>query len=143
MVNFTLQEVSWLTEEVQLSQIRQQVFIDEQQVPVALEWDGLDEDAVHLLALDQDGNAIGCARILPGGSIGRMAVLPNRRGQGVGRALLQAAIASCRAHGWLDISLSAQAHAIGFYQQAGFSVCSEEYLDAGIPHYDMLLKIHV
>ena len=113
----------------------------EQQVPVALEWDGLDEGAVHVLALSTHGEAIGCARILVGGSIGRMAVLNDWRGFGIGRALLQAAIASCRSRGWLDISLSAQTHAISFYEQSGFTVCSEEYLDAGIPHRDMTMHL--
>jgi predicted GNAT family N-acyltransferase len=140
--DYAVQEVSWQAAQAELAQLRQQVFVIEQQVPVALEWDGLDAAAIHLLARDKNQNAIGCARILAGGSIGRMAVLKNWRKQGVGHALLQAAIASCRSRGWLHISLSAQTHAIGFYQRAGFVVCSEEYLDAGIPHRDMLLQLN-
>ena len=139
---YAVQEVSWLAAQAELAQLRQQVFVIEQQVPVALEWDGLDAAAIHLLARDNNRHAIGCARILAGGSIGRMAVLKNWRKQGVGYALLQAAIASCHSHGWLHISLSAQTHAIGFYERAGFVVCSEEYLDAGIPHRDMLIQLN-
>lgn len=110
-------------------------------MPPVLEWDGLDEDAIHLLALNLAGEAIGCARLLAGGKLGRMAVLADWRGKGAGKALLQAAIAICRQHGWSNISLSAQTHAIGFYQQAGFVVYSEEYLDAGIAHCDMRLRL--
>ena len=68
----------------------------EQQVPPELEWDGLDATAMHLLAQDSEMNPIGCARVLSGGAIGRMAVLKDWRGQGVGQALLKAAISSCR-----------------------------------------------
>lgn len=139
---YVVQETSWQLAQAELAQVRQQVFIIEQHVPAALEWDGLDAAAIHLLARDQDQNAIGCARILAGGSIGRMAVLENWRKQGVGRVLLQTAIASCRSRGWLHISLAAQTHAIGFYARAGFVVCSEEYLDAGIPHRDMVLQLN-
>ena len=134
---YSITEVSWQHAQTALMQIRQQVFVIEQQVPETLEWDGLDEHAVHLQALDSQGNAIACARILPNGSIGRMAVLENWRGMGVGKALLQTALASCRKRGWLQVKLSAQTHAITFYQQAGFEVCSGIYLDAGIPHQDM------
>lgn len=109
-------------------------------MPEALEWDGLDAHAIHLLAYCDD-IAIGCARILADGHVGRMAVNASWRRQGVGNGLLQAAIASCRRRGWSEISLSAQTHAIGFYQRAGFVPCSAEYLDAGIPHRNMKLYL--
>ncbi|MDP2247853.1 MAG: GNAT family N-acetyltransferase [Nitrosomonadales bacterium] len=120
--------------------IRTEVFIEEQHVPPALEWDGQDQTARHLLAYDMTGKPIACARVLSDGSIGRMAVLAGWRNQGVGSALLQAAIKLCVRNGWDEISLSAQTHAIGFYEKAGFHVSSEEYPDAGIPHRDMRLK---
>lgn len=139
---YEIKEVSWQSAAEQLSQIRQQVFIIEQHVPKALEWDGLDDDALHLLATDGQANPIGCTRILNGGCIGRMAVLKDNRGLGIGNALLNAAIECCRQHGWLDISLSAQVHAISFYERSGFVVCSPEYLDAGISHCDMKLRLN-
>lgn len=140
--SYEIREVSWQSAAGQLSQIRQQVFIIEQHVPAALEWDGLDDDALHLLATDEQANPIGCARILNGGCIGRMAVLKNHRGSGVGDALLSAAIEHCQQRGWRDISLSAQVHAISFYERAGFVACSPEYQDAGIPHRDMKLRLN-
>ena len=141
MNGFTVREVAWADAETSLAAIRRQVFVVEQHVPEALEWDGLDDDAIHLLATAADGTAIGCARILEQGRIGRMAVLETWRGRGVGRLLLQSAIASCRARGWHNVTLSAQMHALDFYARAGFVVCSEEYLDAGIPHRDMKLNL--
>jgi len=140
---FSIRVADWHTDHENLRRIRQRVFIEEQRVPVALEWDCRDEDAIHLLALDLQGNAIGCARVLTGGYIGRMAVLYEWRSQGAGRALLDAAMEYCRTQGWKTISLSAQTQAIPFYERAGFVVCSTEYMDAGIPHRDMQLKLSV
>jgi predicted GNAT family N-acyltransferase len=136
---FKIAEVDWHSAKEKLIVIRTDVFIREQHVPPALEWDNLDQSAKHLLASDSSGNAIGCARILSGGTIGRMAVVPEWRRQGVGAALLQAAIRLCSANHWPHIKLSAQTHAIGFYEKHGFSICSDEYPDAGIPHRDMQL----
>jgi predicted GNAT family N-acyltransferase len=138
---FSVCEVAWSEAAAALAAVRRQVFVVEQNVPEALEWDGLDDDAIHLLATIADGSAIGCARILAPGKIGRMAVLEAWRGRGVGSALLQAAIAVCRARGWPVALLSAQTHALVFYARAGFTVCSGEYLDAGIPHRDMKLML--
>jgi len=140
-LSFTVQTTTWQASQAALQAIREQVFIKEQRVPVELEWDEFDASAMHLLAIDSAKNPIGCARILENGSIGRMAVLAEWRGLGVGKALLSAAINVCRKHQYSTVTLSAQTHAIGFYENAGFTVCSEDYLDAGIPHRDMALKL--
>lgn len=132
--------VSWSDAGSVLADIRRHVFIEEQFVPEDLEWDGLDEDAVHVLALDAT-HAIGCARMLSGGRIGRMAVLPEWRGRGVGRTMLETLIALSRKQGLANVSISAQTHAIPFYAKSGFKVCSDIYDDAGIPHRDMLLTL--
>ena len=136
---FAITAVSWQTHAAQLRLVREEVFIKEQHVPLALEWDGLDERAQHLLALGSTGEAIGCARLTGDGSVGRMAVLKPWRGRGVGRALLKQAIMIYRQQGFAHISLSAQVHAIAFYEQSGFKVCSEPYWDADILHVDMRL----
>ena len=138
---FSVKRANWELNQQEITSIREQVFLTEQHVTPELEWDGLDETAEHLLAVDHRGSAIGYARIVDQQRIGRMAVLPDWRGLGVGKALLQMAIATCRVSGCKEISLSAQCYAIGFYEQAGFKVCSEEYLDADIPHRDMTLHL--
>ncbi|MEZ0209733.1 MAG: GNAT family N-acetyltransferase [Methylophilus sp.] len=120
--------------------IRKRVFIEEQQVPLALEWDASDGAAMHFLAM-VEGQSVACARVLDDGHIGRMAVLPEWRGQGIGEALLLQAIQECQ---HLEVSyarLSAQTHAIEFYERAGFEVCSDPYLDADIMHVDMQLEL--
>jgi predicted GNAT family N-acyltransferase len=120
--------------------IRKQVFIEEQQVPAILEWDTLDAVAMHLLGT-VDGQPVACARVLNDGHIGRMAVLPEWRGQGIGEALLLQAIQECQQLEVTHARLSAQTHAIGFYARAGFVVSSEPYLDANILHVDMQLEL--
>ena len=85
--------VSWKDAADALSDIRRRVFIDEQGVPPELEWDGLDTSAMHVMATSREGEAIGTARLLPDGQIGRMAVLAQWRGTGVGTAMLQRLIA--------------------------------------------------
>jgi len=138
--NFVIQVVSWQTHAAALKTVREEVFIKEQHVPVELEWDGLDETAQHLLAWSHTGKAIGCARLPGDGSIGRMAVLKPWRGSGIGNALLNKAVALYRQQNIQNITLSAQVHAIPFYEKSGFEVCSEPYLDANILHVDMRLK---
>jgi predicted GNAT family N-acyltransferase len=137
MAAFAISETDWLHDAGRLSAIRRAVFIEEQGVPEALEWDADDADALHLLATRTDGTPIGCARLLPDGHIGRMAVLPAWRGRGVGRALLAAAIRLARAQGHRLIRLSAQTHAAGFYANAGFAAVGDPYEEAGIPHVAM------
>ena len=140
MQEFYIKQVTWATHEAQLRLIREQVFIFEQQVPVALEWDTHDRDAWHLLAFNQSGATIGCARILSNGSIGRMAVLQEKRGTGIGKALLNTAMKLSKQQQLKEATLSAQTHATSFYEEAGFVIVSDVYLDANIPHVDMLLK---
>jgi predicted GNAT family N-acyltransferase len=138
---FTIAETTWQKNRTSLSTIREQVFIKEQKVPIALEWDGLDETAVHLIAWDFGGVPIGCARLLSDYQLGRMAVLPENRMQGVGTALLLAAVEYAAEVNWSHISISAQTQAIGFYMKSGFVLTGGEYMDAGIPHRDMCLYI--
>lgn len=140
-MSFSVIAVDWRSAGAALAEIRRRVFIEEQSVPETLEWDGLDETATHVLARDHMNRPIGCARLLPEGRIGRMAVLPEWRGQGIGRAMLHALLELARKQGLTEISLSAQTHAIAFYEQAGFRVCSEIYDDAGIPHRAMVLAL--
>ena len=132
--------VSWQQAEVSLRQIRERVFMQEQSVPAELEWDGLDAEAKHLL-LNIGQQPVACARLLPTQHLGRMAVLPEWRGKGLGRRLMQCAIDYAQHHAWHAIHISAQIQAQGFYQRFGFTVTSEPYLDAGIWHCDMRLQI--
>ena len=137
MPDFSILLTDWAHDAPKLAAIRRTVFIDEQGVPEALEWDADDAGAVHLLAVDGEGRAIACARLLPDGHLGRMAVLPAWRGHGVGRALLATALDAARGRGHAMLRLSAQTQAAGFYARAGFVAVGSEYEEAGIPHVAM------
>ncbi len=119
-----------------IREIREQVFVHEQHVPLEMEWDGLDDTADHVVA-HMDGRAVGTARLLPDGRVGRMAVLGPWRNRGVGRALMEEIMRLAHARAFPVVHLDAQVHAIAFYQRFGFSVCSDVFLDAGIPHRRM------
>ncbi|MSP87052.1 MAG: GNAT family N-acetyltransferase [Methylotenera sp.] len=133
--------VTWRLAKSQLREVRIEVFLEEQQVPLELEWDGLDEAAQHLLVMDDENKPIACVRLLTNGSIGRMAVVKAWRGKGVGSALLNRAITQLSVQGVDTITLSAQSHAITFYEKAGFVVTSQPYLEANMLHVDMQLSV--
>jgi len=119
--------------------VRYAVFVEEQRVPPEIELDEFDPLSLHALAVDGQGRVVGTGRLLPDGHIGRMAVLREARGRGVGSALLQSLMQVARARGDSEIALSAQTHAIPFYERFGFSAEGAEYDDAGIPHRRMRL----
>ena len=146
LANIQISQVRWNDEEDYLRAIRTPVFVEEQAVAPDFEWDELDENAIHLLALFDDlhleTQPIACLRIIDYHKIGRMAVLKEWRGMGLGTALLLEAIKICKAHGSKSMHLSAQTHAIEFYRKAGFRVTSVEYCDVHIPHVDMQLDFN-
>ena len=138
-----IRQVTWSEASHPLSEIRREVFIVEQAVPPELELDGQDDGAFHLIALTKEGTAIGCVRMLRDGHIGRMAVLKPWRGQGVGGQLLEQMIKLAKEMSLHGVELDAQCHALPFYQRFGFVVCSETFMDAGIPHKTMKLPLTV
>lgn len=136
-----MRTASWQQDLALLQDLRRTVFIMEQQVPESLEWDEFDAVSRHALALDANGHAIGTGRLLPDGHIGRMAVLHEWRGQGVGGAILEFLVDCARRRGDTDLHLNAQTHAIGFYERHGFVTHGDEFPDAGIPHRRMTRKL--
>ena len=120
--------------------IRRAVFVDEQGGPPEDEPDAWDASARHWLVL-LGGQAIGTARLYepsPGvGKVGRVAVLPEFRGAGVGRRLVEEVAAHARAHGYREVILDAQTAACAFYERLGFTAEGEVFMEAGIPHQRM------
>ena len=127
----------WERARVEASAIRFRVFVEEQGVPRSIELDELDALCVHALAYDDAGSPIGTGRLLPDAHIGRMAVLEQWRGRGVGSRILESLIDHARARGDREIRLSAQVHAVEFYRRHGFQPVGEIYEEAGIPHRKM------
>jgi predicted GNAT family N-acyltransferase len=138
---FTVKPASWSTEAATMCAIRLKVFVDEQNVPLELEWDGEDERCEHALAYAPDDTPIGTGRLLPDGRIGRLAVFKEWRGQGAGSALLQYFLGLAREKGFTEVRLHAQTHATAFYARHGFEAHGDEFMDAGIPHIEMTRRL--
>jgi len=139
-MNVRVRKYSWQLAPADVRNIRQTVFVDEQKVPPELEWDDTDEIADHYLMVLPDNTPAGVARLFSTleetAHIGRMAILPAHRGKGLGEVLLRHLVSEASER-FTELQLSAQEHAIPFYQRSGFHVCSDLYNDAGIPHVDM------
>lgn len=125
----------------ELRAVRETVFVQEQQVPIELEWDELDPLCVHVIARDETGRPIGTGRLTPEHKIGRMAVLPEWRGRGVGDALLLALIEQAAQRGWPELHLHSQTSAVGFYVKHGFVPYGERFMEAGIEHQNMRRQV--
>jgi len=135
--------VDWETHARTLEAIRAAVFIEEQGVPESIERDGQDQQASHFLAITEAGQHVGCARLLADGQIGRMAVLADFRGQGIGFDLLNLAIEHSKTQGLIQLFLNAQSHATDFYRRAGFVPVGREFLEADKPHQRMELILPI
>lgn len=123
--------------------VRYEVFVDEQHVPIELELDEFDHDAIHLVAVD-DENVIGTCRVLQGDDymkIGRLAVKNSHRHLQVGTRLMELALAIARKGGVPNVVLDSQITVIPFYEHFGFVASGEPFDDAGIPHKRMTLFI--
>lgn len=140
MNKFFIKQTRFKDDIAGIQHVREQVFIKEQHVPVELEWDGLDDEAVHLL-VTHNNHPVATSRMLADGHIGRMAVMPDWRNQGIGTAMLLKLIEIARQLNHKAVFLSAQVGAIDFYSKQGFNIDSDTYMDAGIPHRDMILNL--
>jgi len=139
MSGVRIREVDWASHEQALSSLRRTVFVEEQGVAEDEEWDGADSDCRHFLADDGAGRPIGTARLMPSGQVGRMAVLVEWRGQGIGARLLRLAVDAARTANYPSVFLHAQSHAVGFYERTGFKVTGKPFMEAGIEHCEMTL----
>lgn len=138
---FRVELGAWDAMRAEAEPIRFEVFVNEQRVPPESELDEWDATSLHALAFDAAGCAVATGRLLPDGHIGRMAVLREARGQGAGAAVLAALMAAARQRGVREVVLSAQTHALAFYERAGFVAEGPEYLDCDIAHRLMRLTL--
>jgi predicted GNAT family N-acyltransferase len=126
----------WATLGEHAGRIRVAVFVEEQRIPIELEWDGADASSLHVVAYDGE-QPVGTGRLLPDAHIGRMAVLPAYRRDGLGGAILETLVAEAAVRGHAAVELSAQVYVRAFYERHGFVAFGPEYDDAGIPHQSM------
>ena len=138
---FSVEPATWSADSADLRAVRNEVFVLEQGVPEDEEWDELDARSQHVVARDRDGRAIGTGRLTPLRTIGRMAIVRDWRGRGVGAAILRVLVERARELHYDAVELHSQTHAITFYAQAGFVAHGDEYDECGIAHRNMRLEL--
>jgi len=131
----------WAALGAQAQAIRTEVFIDEQKIPAAMEWDDADRACVHAVAFNRLGMPLATGRLLQHAPriarIGRMASVQTVRGSGVGRRVLDALMQAARERGDTEVMLHAQTSASAFYARAGFTARGPVFDEAGIAHVEM------
>ncbi|HSV52285.1 MAG TPA: YbgC/FadM family acyl-CoA thioesterase [Burkholderiaceae bacterium] len=136
---------SWAEIGKDASKVRTEVFVQEQRIPMEMEWDAADQTAVHAVAYNRLGQPVATGRLLqhaPGvAKIGRMAVNRVLRGSRLGRDILEALAQAARERGDHEIILHAQRSAEGFYRRLGFEPRGEPFDEVGIPHLEMVRPI--
>ena len=125
-------------------QVRSEVFLQEQRIPIEMEWDQADETSIHAVAINRLGLPVATGRLLPHtrdargvGRIGRMAVSRVLRGGGLGRDILNTLMRMAAQRGDHEVCLHAQRSAEGFYARLGFVARGEPFEEAGIAHIEM------
>lgn len=134
---------SFETDYTAIRDVRLAVFVEEQQVPIDIELDDRDRHCVHVLAHDSANRPIGTGRIDldAGGKIGRVAVLSEARGMGVGTALMESLHVIAQSTALTTVWCHAQRSAVPFYLRLGYLVTTEPFLEAGIEHVGMQCQI--
>lgn len=132
---------SWQQLGADASRVRTEVFVQEQRIPMDMEWDEADQTAVHAVAYNRLGQAVATGRLLAAGAgqarIGRMAVHRVLRGTGLGRQVLQTLAARASERGDHELVLHAQQSAQDFYCRLGFTARGEPFEEVNIPHVEM------
>lgn len=120
--------------------VRREVFVDEQGVPEHLEVDGRDGESIHVVGYDGE-QPVAAARLRPTGEstakVERVAVVASRRGEGIGRAVMDAVESIADDEDYPELVLHAQVPVVAFYERLGYEVVGEAFEEAGIPHRKM------
>ncbi len=138
-----LQLLPWAQAQAWAETVRRQVFIEEQQIDEADEWDAQDAQSLHAILLDEAGVPLATGRMFPDAQqagvamIGRMAVVKAMRGRGLGKQVLQALMQSAKHAGFVQVKLHAQTSAQAFYAAQGFLPEGDVYDEVGIAHINM------
>jgi len=120
----------------EIIRIRNAVFTDEQKIDKSIDFDGKDHEAIHVL-IKTHNLFVGTGRMLKDGHIGRLAVLKEHRGKGLGAMTVMTLVGQARHLGIKRVYLGAQKHAVSFYKKLNFSEYGASYLEAGIRHIHM------
>jgi predicted GNAT family N-acyltransferase len=133
---------NWADHQQGIRDVRDRVYIQEQQIPQEEEWDEAADQVAHYVVAQDGDRTIGCIRLFDDGHFGRLAVLPEYRSAGIGQQLVEEVKALAESMSLPLLLASAQCTAMSFYWQLGFYNDSHFYLDAGIPHLDIALPLN-
>ncbi len=137
----TFEIVRWTDDRPRIEIARRAVFIEEQRIPESEEWDDADPLCWHLLALGPNRDVVGTGRLDPAGKIGRVAVLPQYRGTGIGAEIVSRLVDLAARQGLTQVYLNAQVSALRFYERLSFQAEGPEFDEVGIPHRRMRRRI--
>ena len=137
-MNYTIKIVNFTQHEKEIRFVRNTVFTDEQGISSSIDFDGRCIDCYHVLAWNDDGQPIGTGRMQKNGHIGRLAVIAEWRGYGIGTAMLDEFITFAQSVGLKQVYLNSQEQAVEFYEKCGFIIDGEIFYEANIPHIKMV-----
>ena len=142
-MKFRIRRIKNNIEFLKLLEIRQKVFVDELNVPPNLEFDGFDDDAIHFVILINDQISGGARLVITGnnGKISRVGILKEFRKKGFGIELMKSIIDFAKGVKLNELNVDAKVIALSFYEKLGFISKGKEFLDAGVLHKKMFLKI--
>lgn len=138
MTSFTTRPASWEHDANAIMQIRNEVFVQEQNVPVSIESDAFDPLAWYALSELADGTPIACARLQPDGKVTRIAVLKPWRRKGVARDMIKLILHIAELNQLQSLYLHAQLSASKLYEEFGFTETGNQFEEAGIKHIKMV-----
>ena len=136
--DWVIRSAEWETESTLLYEVRSSVFVEEQGVDVSIERDGKDDQCYHSLAHDRSGKVLGTGRLSPEGKIGRLAVLKEWRGSGIGSEIMRNLIKQSESLGMIRTYLHSQVSVTKFYELLGYRQEGPIFDEASIPHILML-----
>jgi predicted GNAT family N-acyltransferase len=140
-MTFTVKNVDWGHEKHKLRKIREKIFVCQWRIPWEYEFDQQDNDAFHVLVVDENNQEVATGRITPKGEIGRIAVEPQFRGPEVYQLLFNALISIAEQHGLQNVHVLCELEGVDYYQQQGFRPVGLVFMDAGIPRQSMTCSL--
>ncbi|MET1253752.1 GNAT family N-acetyltransferase [Aliikangiella maris] len=140
-IAFKFQRVSWQSAANDIMEIRKKVFVIEQRFPKEVVCDQFDNSSYHLLVTDAEDTPVGCGRLIPNGRVGKIAVLINHRGHGVGTQILNHLINIAQENNIQNLTLNAETDLVHFYDQQQFHIDGPVYMKKGVPFHRMTKKL--
>lgn len=130
-------------EKEQAFKIRTNVFVNEQKVPMDIEIDEHEDESIHFVGY-KDDYPVAASRLRwvdQTGKLERICILKEHRGKSYGSQIIETMEDEIIKKGYTQSTLNGQTQAVKFYEQLGYKVISDEFLDANIPHVTMVKQL--